>query len=223
MLFDGEINGQPRKLLAQASRNGWFFVLDRTNGKNILQHRVREDELDEGPRREGSADSRIPRRSRRPTARSSRRIRAAAQNWPPPSFSPDTGLFYANATRAFSVYYLYDNEDDEKPQGWGGNDRGGWSEAMLQAIDYKTGKIAWSHKWDRQRQRPLGPAEHGRQSALRRRCVSRTSWRSMRRQGTPLWHAGLHTSMTNGPITYELDGMQYVVVGAGDTSVRVRA
>jgi alcohol dehydrogenase (cytochrome c) len=69
------------------------------------------------------------------------------QNWPPPSFSPQTGLFYANATRAFSVYYLYENEDDEKPQGWGGNDRGGWSEAMLQAIDYKTGKVAWSHRW----------------------------------------------------------------------------
>jgi len=58
-----------------------------------------------------------------------------------------TGLFYANATRAFSVYYLYENENDEKPQGWGGNDRGGWSEVMLQAIDYKTGKIVWSHKW----------------------------------------------------------------------------
>ena len=62
------------------------------------------------------------------------------QNWPPPSFSPRTGLFYANASRGFSVYYLYENEDDEKPQGWGGNDRGGWSEAMLQAIDYKTGR-----------------------------------------------------------------------------------
>src|SRR5689334_8370656 len=36
VLFDGEINGRPRKLLAQASRNGYFFVLDRTNGKNIV-------------------------------------------------------------------------------------------------------------------------------------------------------------------------------------------
>ena len=34
-----------------------------------------------------------------------------------------TGLFYVNAARAFSVYYLYD--DDDKPEGWGGNDRGG--------------------------------------------------------------------------------------------------
>ncbi len=36
-------------------------------------------------------------------------------------------------------------------------------------------------------------------------------------KGVPLWHAGLHASITNGPITYELDGTQYVVVGAGDS------
>ena len=36
VLIDGEIDGRPRKLLAQSSRNGYFFVLDRTNGKNIL-------------------------------------------------------------------------------------------------------------------------------------------------------------------------------------------
>jgi acido-empty-quinoprotein group A len=36
VLFDGEIDGKPRKLLAQANRNGYFFVLDRVTGKNIL-------------------------------------------------------------------------------------------------------------------------------------------------------------------------------------------
>jgi alcohol dehydrogenase (cytochrome c) len=36
VLFDGEVNDQPRKLLAQASRNGWFFVLDRATGQHIL-------------------------------------------------------------------------------------------------------------------------------------------------------------------------------------------
>jgi glucose dehydrogenase len=71
------VDGQPRKLLAQASRNGWFFVLDRTNGRTSSA-RVREDELDEGRRREGTADP-DPRRSRRPTARSSRRIRRRAE------------------------------------------------------------------------------------------------------------------------------------------------
>ena len=51
---------------------------------------------------------------------------------PPPTFSPQTGLFYVNATRAFSVYYIYDPGDN--PQGWGGTDRGGYGESMLQAI-----------------------------------------------------------------------------------------
>jgi len=35
--------------------------------------------------------------------------------------------------------------------------------------------------------------------------------------GEPLWHANLARSVSNGPMTYELDGTQYVVVGAGDT------
>ena len=36
VLFDAEFKGKRRKLLAQASRNGYFFVLDRTNGENLL-------------------------------------------------------------------------------------------------------------------------------------------------------------------------------------------
>ena len=69
-----------------------------------------------------------------------------ATNWPPPTFSPKTGLFYVSAAQAYSVWYIYDAGDN--PQGWGGTDRGGWQQNMLQAIDYKTGKVRWSHKWE---------------------------------------------------------------------------
>ena len=66
-----------------------------------------------------------------------------ATNWFSPSFSPQTGLFYVNANRAFSVWYIYDPSDN--PMGWGGTDRGGYSEqGKLTAIDYKTGQIKWS-------------------------------------------------------------------------------
>ena len=37
------------------------------------------------------------------------------------------------------------------------------------------------------------------------------------RTGEPLWHANLGASISNGPITFELDGTQYLVVSAGDT------
>ncbi len=61
-------------------------------------------------------------------------------------FQPGHGLFYVNASRGCSEYYIFDNS--EKPEGWSGNDRGAGLQAMLQALDYKTGKIRWSHKWD---------------------------------------------------------------------------
>jgi alcohol dehydrogenase (cytochrome c) len=35
--------------------------------------------------------------------------------------------------------------------------------------------------------------------------------------GEPLWHAGVRSAVSNGAITYEMDGLQYLVVGAGDT------
>jgi len=62
-----------------------------------------------------------------------------AANLPPPSFTLETGVLDIKAARAFGVYYFYD--DDDKPEGWGGNDRGEGAEAVLQPIDYKTGKI----------------------------------------------------------------------------------
>ena len=137
---------------------------------------------------------------------------AGGTNWPPPSFSPDTGLFYVSATRAYSVYYIFDTDDN--PQGWGGTDRGGWSETMVQAIDYKTGKIRWSHKW-----------EGGARSGLLRTAGgllfagdgSNNIVALNATTGDPLWHANLGNSVTNGPITFELDGTEYLVVGAGDT------
>ncbi len=67
VLFDAEIDGKPRKLLAQANRNGFFFVLDRTNGQHIVSKPFIEtanwfDGVDKRPAdsegRQGAADSR---------------------------------------------------------------------------------------------------------------------------------------------------------------------
>jgi alcohol dehydrogenase (cytochrome c) len=135
-----------------------------------------------------------------------------AANWPPPTFSPQTGLFYVNANRSFSVYYIYD--PGENPQGWGGTDRGGWGESMLQAIDYKTGKVKWSHNWE-------GGSRAGLLSTAGNLVFSGGASSDLvvlnAATGDALWHAGLNASVSNGPITYELDGLQYVVAGAGDT------
>ncbi len=129
---------------------------------------------------------------------SSPRIRVGARTGHRQAFSPNTGLFYANATRGFSVYYLYENENDEKPQGWGGNDRGGWSEAMLQAIDYKTGKIKWSHKWDGSSSVRSGLLSTAGNLVFAGDATSNFVALNAT-TGEPLWHSRLHASITNGP------------------------
>ena len=123
VLIDGEVNGQPRKLMAQAARNGQFFVLDRTNGKAIVSSELREDQLVEGLRREGPADSEpgeeAADRRRARHAEPGRRDELAAAELQP----GDRAVLRAAPTQAYSVWYIYDPSDN--PQGWGGTDRGG--------------------------------------------------------------------------------------------------
>lgn len=212
VLFDAEINGQERKLLAQAARNGYFFVLDRTNGKNIVSSPFVDVNWSKGVDSRGEP---IPDPAKEPKTDGTLVIPAAggATNWPPPSFDPETGLFYVSATPCYSVYYLTDTS--ERPEGYGGRDSGVWSESVLKAIDYKTGKVRWSHVY---------PEESDSLSGIL------TTAGKLLFTGDPsgnfiafdpatgkiLWHAGLTASVSNGPITYELDGRQYVIVGAGD-------
>ncbi len=212
VLFDGEVGGSPRKLLAQASRNGYFFVLDRTNGKNVVTKEFVKTNWAKGIDARGQP---IPDPAKEPQVDGALVTpnQGGAANWPPPSFSPATGLFYVNATRAFSEYYIFD--DTEKPEGWSGNDRGGSGESMLQAIDYKTGDIRWSHKWEGSSVRSGVLSTAGN---LVFTGDSSTNFVALNAEtGEPLWHAQVGAAVSNGPMTYELDGVQYLVAGAGDT------
>jgi alcohol dehydrogenase (cytochrome c) len=121
-------------------------------------------------------------------------------------------LFYVSAARAWSIWYIYDPSDN--PQGWGGTDRGGYSQSMIQAMDYKTGKVRWSHVWE-------GGARSGLLSTAGNVLFAGGPSNDIvalnATTGDALWHAGLNASVSNGPITYDLDGRQYVIAGAGDT------
>ena len=71
-----------------------------------------------------------------------------ATNWMSPSFSPQTGLFYVDAHRSFSLYYAYPTN---KPEGFSGRDVSVWSDSSLKALDYQTGKVRWEHplgRWE---------------------------------------------------------------------------
>ncbi len=211
VIFDGVIDGQPRKLIAQASRNGKFFVLDRATGRAIVSTEYvktnwslsRDEKLQP-----------VPNPAKRPQIAGTLVTpnQGGATNWFSPAFSPQTGLFYVNANRAFSVWYIYDPSDN--PMGWGGTDRGGYSEQpQLKAIDYKTGEIRWSiprYGGNSGLLSTAGNIIFG-SAASGLGAYNATT-------GAPLWNSRIG-GVTNGPITYELDGKQYVVAAAGNRFV----
>ncbi|MBV8819193.1 MAG: PQQ-binding-like beta-propeller repeat protein [Acidobacteriaceae bacterium] len=141
-------------------------------------------------------------------------------NWMPPSFDPDTGLFYVNATVGYSVGYLYDT--DERPEGYGGGGRGLWSQHVLEALDSQTGKVRWTHAYSM--------ASSAGAGGLGGPGILTTAGKLLftgdysgnfiafdPADGKIVWHFPTVQSVSNGPQTYLLDGTQYVVVGAGDT------
>ncbi len=219
VLIDGVIDGKPRKLVAQANRNGYFFVLDRANGKHILTAPMIDSinwtkGLNKAGQPIGNPDkeANVPGTLVSPTT-------DGATNWPPPSFDPDTGLFYVGTTRGYSIFYLTDT--DPRPQGWAAAERHlGNLGAELKAIDYKTGRIVWSRPqamsaWG------SGGGSMGLLSTAGRLLFGNDGGGNFvayeAATGKPLWHAGLGNNTTNGPQTFLLDGRQYVVVGAGDS------
>lgn len=211
VLIDDVVNGQRRKLLANASRNGIFFLLDRTNGKNI----VSKPFIDTLNWMKGfdSIGRPIPNPEKDPSVAGVlvSPAQGGATNWPAPAFSPDTGLMYVGTQRGYAMFYLTDT--DKRPQGYGGinHPMGSLGNALL-AIDYKTGKVAWSH-----------PTQVGAQGLLATAGGLLFGGDGAGnfiafdpKNGSPLWHAGVGNT-SNAPITYMMDGYQYVLVGVGDS------
>jgi outer membrane protein assembly factor BamB len=146
-------------------------------------------------------------------------MRVCRARWPPPSFSPDTGLLYFGTRQTFSVMYLTDT--DGRPQGWGAAERNvGTIGNMLKAIDYRTGHVKWSRLFAMGPSGTLG-GPMGLLSTAGGLLFGNDGGDNFvaydAATGKPLWHAGLGTNTSNGPQTYLLDGRQHIVVGAGDT------
>jgi len=210
VLFDADFHGTQRKLLAQASRNGYFFVLDRATGKNLLTAPFIESNWASGI---DSAGRPIAKLDKYPMPDGSLVEPASdgSTNWMAPSFDPDTGLFYVSARRIFSVFY---KTATGKPEGWGGRDRNLFSNSVLQAIDYQTGKIRWSHE--------LGDGSDIAGILTTAGGLLFTADNSQNvlalnaATGKTLWHVNAGGGMESSPMTYELDGKQYVLTAVQD-------
>lgn len=218
-VFDGTINGQPRKLIGQLNRNGWLFVIDRVTGKSVVSKPyITTSNSYSGTDAKGQP---IPNPDKDPAVAGVlvSPDSDGAANYPAPTFSPDTGLIYVNATEAYSIFYL--TSTDGKAMAWGGASEyhTGYFPSVLRALDYRTGTVKWEHKYD-----GIGfwsSTYPGMLSTSGNLLFTGDPYNNFvaydAAAGKRLWRFPLGAGQTNSPISYILDGRQYVLVASNDT------
>ncbi len=220
--------GQPRKVMMWANRNGFFYTLDRTTGK-FLQGKpfvkvTWTKGLDEAgrpmrsPEMEPSAAGTVIYPS--PTG---------GTNWWSPSFSPRTGLFYVSAWEGVhGTFNKTEGDFDEGKRYVGGapvstkqgrgpqapklNDSDGYG--IVRALDPQTGEKKWEFKMnDVTASGILTTASDllftGGREGFFQALDART--------GKLLWKTNAGGDIAMGPMTYQANGKQYVVFSAGSS------
>jgi alcohol dehydrogenase (cytochrome c) len=217
ILIDAVVKGKPRKIVATAARNGYFFALDRVTGEHLVTTRfgssvnwVKALAKNGSLRRDPAKDPIVPGALVSPTS-------GGTINWEPPAYSPDTGLFYVSEHNGYSIFYLTD-PDPRGSMGLGGREEVGVGSGgnFLTAIRPATGEIAWRREYPGE----FGGGGGGVLATAGQLVFTGDAGGNLvaydAANGTPVWHSRIG-SVSNAPTTFMLDGRQYILAAAGDT------
>jgi alcohol dehydrogenase (cytochrome c) len=231
VLVDMTWNGTPRKLMMWGNRNGIFYVLDRNNGNFLLGKPFVKVNWMNGFTPNGRPIQ-TPQLTGLPTFPGNQ----GGTNWYSPSFSPSTGLFYLSIWDDYGSIYTPQQAEYRAGQVFGGGvprpftpvagapavptlRRGAinnWTEAVghggVIAIDPKTGERKWTYYMtDVTDSGILTTASDVLFTGGREGYFQAIDARN----GQLLWKSNLGGQMAAGPITYQVDGKQYVAIAAG--------
>lgn len=217
VLVDRVYKGQPRKLLIEANRNGFIYILDRTNGKFLSATRFAQKvNWAKGI----DANGRPIFTDVKPTLDGMLTCPgdAGATNWYSPAYNEGTGLFYfltleectINSTKpeAFSEGTEYYATGARRPPDAKGQKR-------LLAFDPDTGRFAWTYPQTGRAQSWGGVMTTA--SGLVFFADDADSFEAVSaKTGKSLWHFNTGQSMHASPMSYAVNGKQYVAIAAGD-------
>jgi alcohol dehydrogenase (cytochrome c) len=213
------INGTPTKVVMHADKNGFFYVLDRTNGKLLAAN----------PFVKVNWASGIDMKTGRPIetdvttkARAGELVTVwpsilGGVNWGPMSFNPQTGLAYANTLNFGGHYHAIPAEYKAGEWYIGIDLAAGWEwpdgpRGYLKAIDPLTGKAKWENPSDVPRFSAVmstggGLVFSGQLTGEFEAFDADT--------GKKLWQFQTGSGIEGQPITWQQDGVQYVAVASG--------
>jgi len=223
ILFDAKVDGQMRKLVALANRNAFYYVLDRTTGKFITGVPFAKQTWAKGLDKNGRP-IKYPAKDIDPSPEGTLVYPSltGGVNWTSPCYSPLTGLFYVNARDA-GAWYIQ-GEAKMAPGnsvgvvgGGGGGGRfmmGDQDTTTIRALDAVTGKRVW--------QFPMtGDSWTGVLATAGNLVFSADAEGNFfalnATNGDPLWHLELGSALRSNPMTYAVDGRQYIADSSGNS------
>jgi len=216
ILVDREFQGRQRKLLMLANRNGFFYVLDRITGELLLAEPfVEKLTWATGVGDDGRPEL-IPGAVPTPEGNLVCPSVPGATNWMSPTYHPGTGLFYLMALEDCQVYYSKPRRG--RPRSAPNQEPG---KKYLRALHPETAKLAWerplegdTNSWAGVMSTDGGLVFYGAPSGAFAAVDAKT--------GKPLWSFQTNQRWGASPMTYEIDGIQYVLISSGPNILSFR-
>lgn len=214
MLVDLPWQGKPRKLMLHANRNGFYYVLDRTNGEFLTGRAFARQTCAKGLDKKGRP---IVNENSEPSPEGNRQCPglAGATNWMAPSYNPQTGLFYLQVREQCDVYFSSAPAYIEGKPYWGSVFRGVTEErewGLLKAMNPITGETKWEFRlakapWAGTMSTSGGLVFAGDEDGYFMAFDAAN--------GKLLWKLNTGNRLVTSPITYMLDGRQYMTMPSG--------
>ena len=204
-----------QKLILQANRNGYFYVLDRTDGR--LLHADAYAKVS-WSREKDSSGLPVTAQDGSPTLQGNPVCpgAAGATNWMSPTYDPQTKLFYVTAREQCDVFSTAAQPYEAGHAYYGSayfpNDEAQPFYGALRALDPATGKVKW--QW-----RHPSPTWSGVLSTAGGLVFTGDAEGNFialdAATGKALWHFQCGASVYSSPMTYAVNGKQYIAVAAG--------
>ncbi len=220
-LVDATWQGKPRKLLVQANRNGFLYVLDRTTGEFLSGAGFIKNITWAGGLDPRGRPIRVPGMEPSPEGKRVCPSLDGATNWYSSSFNPLTNLYYVQTNDKCGIFTRTDQEWAAGRGFMGGSFRQAPNEPaqrLLRAIDIRTGKVVWEvpqtgnvNSWGGVLSTAGRVVFFGDDSGAFAAVDAENGRRLWSFQTSQLWKAS--------PMTYAFDNQQYVAVAAGSTII----
>jgi alcohol dehydrogenase (cytochrome c) len=215
VIADMSINGTRRRTLLVANRNGFFYTLDRTNGGVIVSRAFVKTTWAE---KIGDDGRPAVRPNTTPTEEGNDVCPdiTGATNWNSPAFNPKTGLMYVTAREVCATYYGWEQEFVQGEYYFGGAAQrlGGRGYGALRGIDPTVAGARWEFRYFTPSMGGVLSTESG---LVFGGDMDGNVMAFEAASGKNLWHFQTGSSIYAAPITYMLDGRQFVLMPSGTT------